>query len=85
MIRALWCEVTGHDWRTTRITWFEATDPTEPLWRFRSHRGPMQCARCGRRAPTSTAVAIPIAAGWSGVVIIDSVQVSLDPRPTGTT
>ena len=27
-----------------------------------------------------TAVAIPIAAGWTGVVLVDSVQVSIDPR-----
>lgn len=75
-----WCWLAGHDWRDTLITWYERTDPTDEAWRFRSHRGPKQCARCGRRAPVSTAVAIPIAAGWSGVVLIDSVQVSIQPR-----
>lgn len=79
-MRNAWCWLAGHDWRRTRITWFEATDPTAPAWRFRSHPGPPTCARCGRRAPMSTAVAIPIASGWTGVVLIDSVQVQIEPR-----
>lgn len=75
------CEWVGHDWRRTRITWFETTDPTSAVWRARSHEGPRTCARCGRRAPMTEAIAVPIAAGWTGVVLIDSVQVVLEPRP----
>lgn len=79
-LRGFVCEWAGHDWRRTRLTWYESTDPTDPVWRHRSHAGPMVCARCGRRTPMSDAIALPIAAGWSGVVLIDSVKMRLEDR-----
>lgn len=80
MIRRVWCGWVGHDWRHTTLTWFESTDPTYPVWRARQHPGPTVCARCGTRTPISEAIAVPIAAGWTGVVLIDSVQMRVHDR-----
>ena len=76
----LLCYWAGHDWRRTTLTWFEADDPTAPTWRHRRHPGPMTCARCDTLAPGGHVVAIPVAPGWTGVVLIDSVRLHLEVK-----